>query len=503
MAGTGLVTEQGDVPPAAVLGTAGSQVPAGDPLPGPNKRQKVAVATVFVAAMFINIIDATVVNVALPTIARTFGVPVDQTATINIGFLVAVAVAIPVSGWLGDRLGAREVFVLALGLFTVASAACGLAQSVTQLVIFRVAQGAAGGLMTPVGMAMLYRTFPPAERVGLGRITTIPIALAPAIGPVLGGFLTEQVGWRWIFGINVPIGIAAVAFTLLAVRPLPRTTTSRLDLAGFLLAGAGFALLMYALAEGPGHGWTSPEIVVAGVLGLTLLITLVFVELRLPKPMLQLRLFALPLFRSANLITLASSSGFLGALFVYPLMMQDAFGRSPMQAGLLTFPEALGIMTGTQIAARLYRRVGPRGLIGTGQAVVTVMLLSLALVLQPSSPWFVPVGLMFVLGIGQAHTFMPAQAAAFDTVPRAHTGEATSLYNATRQAGSALGVALAATVIASVPIVDSSAAAAITPFRWALAATACCTLIGSLVAWLTVDNADAAPSRGLVVAANE
>ncbi len=218
--------------------------------------------------MFINIIDATVVNVALPTIARTFGVPVDQTATINIGFLVAVAVAIPAAGWLGDRLGAREVFVLALALFTLASAACGLAQSVTELVIFRVAQGAAGGLMTPVGMAMLYRTFPPSERVRLGRITTIPIAFAPAIGPVLGGFLTENVGWRWIFGINVPIGIAAVTFTLLAVRPLPRTTTNRLDVAGFLLAGAGFALLMYALAEGPSHGWTSPEILLPGLIGL-------------------------------------------------------------------------------------------------------------------------------------------------------------------------------------------------------------------------------------------
>ena len=453
--------------------------------------------------MFINIIDATVVNVALPTIARTFGVPVDQTATINIGFLVAVAVAIPAAGWLGDRLGAREVFVLALALFTLASAACGLAQSVTELVIFRVAQGAAGGLMTPVGMAMLYRTFPPSERVRLGRITTIPIAFAPAIGPVLGGFLTENVGWRWIFGINVPIGIAAVTFTLLAVRPLPRTTTNRLDLAGFLLAGAGFALLMYALAEGPSHGWTSPEILLPGLIGLASLVALVFVELRVPRPMLQLRLFALPLFRSANLITLASAAGFLGALFVYPLMMQDAFGRTPLEAGLLTFPEAIGIMTGTQIAARLYRRVGPRGLIGSGQALVTLMLVCLALVLQTSTPWFVPVGMMFVLGIGQAHTFMPAQAAAFDTVPRARTGEATSLYNATRQAGSAFGVALAATVIAGVSVAGATGAAAITPFRWALAAMACCTLIGSVIAWLTVNNADAAPSRGLVASSTE
>ena len=178
---------------------------------------KTAVATVFVAAMFINIIDATVVNVALPTIAADFGVPVELTATVNIGFLVAVAVAIPVAGWLGDRFGAREVFLLAVGLFTVASAACGLAASVQQLVMFRIVQGIGGGLMTPVGMSMLYRSFPPNERVRLSRIINVPIALAPAIGPVLGGLLVQKASWRWIFGINVPIGVVAVIFTLLAV----------------------------------------------------------------------------------------------------------------------------------------------------------------------------------------------------------------------------------------------------------------------------------------------
>jgi MFS family permease len=159
-----------------------------------------AVATVFVAAMFITIIDATVVNVALPTIAADLGVPVELTATVNIGFLVAVAVAIPVAGWLGDRWGAREVFLAAVALFTVASAACGFAATVQQLVIFRIVQGLGGGLMTPVGMAMLYRTFPPSERIRLSRIINIPIALAPAIGPVLGGFLVQRASWRWISG---------------------------------------------------------------------------------------------------------------------------------------------------------------------------------------------------------------------------------------------------------------------------------------------------------------
>lgn len=188
--------------PAAVTTSVATRVPR-KPLPSGagagQRRQKIAVATVFVAAMFINIIDATVVNVALPTIAIDLGVPVENTATINIGFLVAVAVAIPVAGWLGDRFGPREVFLVALAAFTAASAACGLAGTVGQLVAFRIVQGLAGGLMTPVGMAMLYRTFPPNERVRLARITNIPIAFAPAIGPVIGGLLVQNVGWPWIF----------------------------------------------------------------------------------------------------------------------------------------------------------------------------------------------------------------------------------------------------------------------------------------------------------------
>lgn len=461
-----------------------------------DRRQKIAVATVFVVAMFINILDATVVNVALPTIADDFGIPVDQTATINIGFLVAVAVGIPVSGWLGDRLGARGVFVSAIALFTIASAACGFAATLHQLVLFRIAQGAAGGLMTPVGMAMLYRTFPPHERVRLGRITAIPIAFAPALGPLLGGLLTEHVGWSWIFWINLPIGLAAIVYTLTVVRPFERATGSRLDFAGFLLAGVGFAGLMYALSEGPSHGWTAPIIWIPGLAGIIFLVLLVPVELRSARPMLQLRLFGLRLFRSANLLTLFSSAGFLGALFVYPLLLQSALGYSPLMAGVMTFPEAIGVMLGTQVAARLYPRVGPRALIAAGQGLTGGLLCVIALVLDADTPVLLPILLMFVVGVGQAHTFMPTQAAAFDTVPRRYTGEGTSLYNAFRQAGSAIGIAVAATVMSAVATATAAAPTDTAPFTAALLACAAGNAISALIAGLTIHNEDAAPSRG-------
>ena len=453
-------------------------------------------ATVFVAAMFINIIDATVVNVALPTIARDLGVPVEHTATVNIGFLVAVAVAIPVVGWLGDRFGPRGVFIVALSAFTAASAACGLAGTVGQLVVFRILQGLGGGLMTPSGMAMLYRTFPPQERVRVSKMTNVPIAIAPTIGPVLGGLLVEHASWRWIFGLNVPVGIAALAFTFAFVSPLPRSVNHRLDIAGFLLAGVGFAGLMFAVSEGPSHGWGSPLILGAGLTGVVLLSVLVPVQLSLVHPMLNLRLFALKLFRTANVITICSSAGFLGGLFVYPLMLQNALGYSAFDAGLLTFPEALGVMVGTQLVGRFYARVGPRRLVAAGQFTVGCALLVMALVMTAQTPVVVPIVLMAVMGLAQAHTFMPLQAAAFDTVPRADIGAATGLYNATRQAGSAVGVAIAATVISLIGV-GSTPQAALEPFRWAMIACACFPLIASLFALWQVNDADAAPSRGL------
>ena len=171
---------------------------------------KVSVSIVFVMAMFMAIMDITIVNVALPTLARDFHVKVDDIDTVVVGFLVSLAVFIPASGWLGDRFGTKRIFLLALAIFTVASALCGLSQSLTQLVIFRIVQGVGGGMLTPVGMAMLFRTFPPAERVRASRILIVPTAFAPALGPVLGGLLVTDASWRWVFYVNVPIGIIAL-----------------------------------------------------------------------------------------------------------------------------------------------------------------------------------------------------------------------------------------------------------------------------------------------------
>lgn len=456
---------------------------------------KISVCVVFVAAMFMSIMDSTIVNVALPALGRQFNVPGTSIDAVIVGYLVSLAIVIPVSGWLGDRLGTRRVFLIALALFTLISALCGLAQSLPMLVGLRVLQGLAGGALTPVGTTMLYRAFPPEERVALSRILNVPTVIAPASGPVIGGFLVEQLSWRWVFYVNVPIGLAALLFGLLFLREQDQQhTAGRFDPYGFLLAGIGLALVMYALTEGPTYGWNSPDILVSALVGLLLLAAFVVVELRMQTPMLDLRLMKDRLFRTTNLVTMASSAGFLGLLFVAPLFLQEARGVSALISGLTTFPEALGVIAATQIVARLYPRIGPRRLIAAGLTGVAVIMSLLCFMNLDTNLWLMR-GLMFLTGAGMAFTFIPTPAAAFATISPADTGKASAIYNAQRQLGSALGIAVVGTVLSIVgPVIIGTHGAIqpnITAYHAAFLTSAALALISAALA-LFIHDRDAA-----------
>lgn len=418
---------------------------------------KITVCVVFVAAMFLSIMDATIVNVALPALSNQFRVPGTAIDAVVVGYLVSLAVVIPVSGWLGDQWGTRRIFLFALALFCLASALCGLAQNLPMLVAFRILQGAAGGALTPVGMTILYRTFPPEERVAVSRILNIPTVVAPASGPVIGGLLVQQFSWRLVFYVNVPIGIATLLFGLFFLQEGPvHRDAGRFDPAGFALAGGGLALLMYALTEGPTYGWSSFNICGSCLMGLLLLIAFVLVELRTREPMLDLRLLGNHLFRTCNLVTMFSGAGFLGVLFVTPLFLQEARGASPLLSGLTTFPEALGVVVSTQLVARLYPGIGPRRLIAIGLTGVATVMALLCLVGLDTDLWIMR-GLMFLIGAGMAYAFIPVQAAAFATISPAATGRASALNNVQRQLGFALGVAILGTVISIIGPVTVSA----------------------------------------------
>ena len=418
--------------------------------------QKIAVSVVFVAAMFMNIMDTTIVNVALPTIGRQFHVAADSVDTVAIGYLVSLAVFIPVSGWLGDRLGGRKVLLSAILVFTVASALCGLARNPAELVGFRVLQGVGGGMMVPVGMALLYRTFPPQERVRASSILVIPTALAPALGPVVGGLFVTEVSWRWVFYVNLPIGLAALAFGLLFLAPHASETAGRLDVVGFLLSGAGLGLVMYGVSEGPFKGWGQPLIVSTVVAGALLLIAMVFYELRVANPLIDLRLFRDGLFRTSNIVMGLGAVSFLGVLFIVALFFQDGLGQSALGSGLSTFPEALGVMLGAQVVSRsLYPILGPRRVLSIGLVVLAASLALMALIDTTGQLWWMRL-LMFVMGYGMAHVFTTAQAAGFATISGPDTARASTVFNALRQLGGAVGVAILSTIVAEIGPVKHS-----------------------------------------------
>src|SRR6266513_2410484 len=225
------------------------------------------VAAVFVCGMFIDILDTTIVNVALPDLGREFHASTASIEWIVLGYLLSLAVWIPASGWIGDRIGTRRVFLFALGMFTLASALCGQAHSLGELVAFRVLQGVGGGMLVPVGTAMLFRSFPPIERAKASTVLFVPTVLAPVLGPVLGGWLVTDVSWRWIFYVNLPVGVLAFTIGFLFLREEREGHAGRFDLPGFLLSGSGLALVLFALTQGPDKGWRSPEVLGAGVGG--------------------------------------------------------------------------------------------------------------------------------------------------------------------------------------------------------------------------------------------
>ncbi|HUB37990.1 MAG TPA: MDR family MFS transporter [Streptosporangiaceae bacterium] len=447
--------------------------------------QKVAVSVVFVAAMFMSIMDATIVNVALPTIGRDFAVTPLAVDSISISFLVSLAVFIPASGWLGDRFGGKRVLLAAIVVFTVASAMCGLASSLGELVIFRVLQGVGGGMLAPVGMAMLFRVFPPEERIRASAILTVPTTLAPALGPVLGGLLVTDLSWRWVFYVNVPIGAAALLFGLLFLRSVPQTDPGRFDLPGFLLAGFGLGLAMYGVSEGPVKGWHSADVLATIAAGVVLLAAMVIVELRHSAPMVDLRLLGNRLFRSSNGVMVLASVAFLGTLYAISLYFQDGRGLSALAAGLSIFPEAFGVMAGAQLASRfLYPRLGPRRHITIGLFGVAASIALLAVLGPTTSLWWARL-LMFALGLSMGQVFVPVQAAAFATISPAATGRASTLFNAVRQFGGAVGVAVLTTAIVlvgPVHLVDGHAAANLTAYRVAF-------LVAAAVALLAVPSA--------------
>jgi EmrB/QacA subfamily drug resistance transporter len=445
---------------------------------------EVAVAIAYVAAMFMAGTDMQIVNVALPTLSRDFAAPLSEVQWTAIAYLLALAVLIPASGWIGDRVGVKQTFVFAMVLFTFASALCGAVHSLGELIAARALQGAGGGMMTPSGTAMLYRTFAPERRARVARTVIVPILIGPGSAPILGGALTEWFSWRWVFLINLPVGIGVALFAWRFLPRTPPTSSSRLDVCGMLLSGLGLSSLLYAVSEGSALGWGSTPVVVSGLAGVALLAAFTSWSLRSRDPILRLRLLGDRLFRSTNIVFALSTGPFLGSLYLTPIFLQEILHQSPLASGTTTFLEAVGVGIGAQTLGRLYPRFGPRPLTTAGAAALVVYLCAFLMITPHTSLWFVR-GLMLFGGIANSASFLAVQTAMFTTVSSGDTGHASALYNTQRQSSIALNIAVVTTIAAGTT--DTSIAA----FHSAYLAAAVIATVGTVCALTLIHTRDA------------
>ncbi len=409
---------------------------------------KYIVALISVFGMFMNLLDLTIVNVAVPVLASEMDASAREVQWVVTGYLLAVAVAIPVSGWAGDRFGTKIMFVLALAFFTVGSALCAVAWNIESLILFRILQGLGGGLLMPVSQTMVFRAFPQQERAKAAGILVVPTTFAPASGPLIGGIILDYLSWPWIFLVNIPVGVVAILLAVAFLREQREDAPGRIDIPGLMLASGGLAVFLYGLAEAGERGFGDPVVLGFGGAGLALLAIFVLVELRTEEPLIDVRLFLDRMFALANITQSVAFMGFAATLFLLPLILQLERGLSPFESGLATFPQAIGVMVMAPVMARIYPIVGPRRLVAVGLLAASATTVPLILMDLQTDLWWVR-GTMFARGVGFSMMLVPLQTAAFAGISMADTGRATALFNATRQVAQSFGVAIIATVLTS------------------------------------------------------
>ena len=399
--------------------------------------------------LFMIMLDNTIVNVALPSIQRELHIGISELEWVVNGYALTFAVLMLTGGKLADLFGRRFIFIVGLVIFTGASLACGLAPSANFLIGARVVQGVGSALMNPATLSIITATFPPRQRGMAIGIWAGVSALALAIGPLVGGLITQHISWGWIFFINVPVGILAIVVARFVIKESRDTSAEqRLDLPGLLTSAIGLFALIYALIEANTYGWTSARILGFFALAVIGLVAFVLLELRQRVPMLDLSLFRNPIFAGANAIMLLVALAMFGVFFYVSLYVQNVLGYSPTQAGATFLPMTLCIVFLAPIAGRFTDRYGPRWLIAAGMTLVAGSLVIFAQLDLNSTFWNIFPGLL-IGGAGMAMAMAPTTATAMHAVPVDKAGVGSAVLNSMRQVGGSLGIALMGAIVAS------------------------------------------------------
>jgi EmrB/QacA subfamily drug resistance transporter len=440
------------------------------------------------------------VNVALPTMQHDLGLSLEQLEWVVTGYALTFATFMLTGGTLADLVGRRRVFVAGLAAFTVASLLCGLAGSAGLLIVWRTVQGVGAAIMTPATLSILVAAFPPRQRGTAIGIWAAVSALALAIGPLLGGLLTEHVGWHWIFFVNVPVGVLGVAASLAFIdESRDESTVRRLDVPGLLTSGVGLFALTFALIQGNTAGWSSPRIVGAFAVAVIGLTVFGVIELRSRTPMLDLALFRDPSFTGANLVSLLVSLAMFGVFFYLSLYMQQVLGYTPVQAGLTFLPTTVLIILVAPQAGRLTDRFGARWIVGVGMTLIAISLTAYSRLDATSTFRGIVPGLL-TGGVGMAMTMAPTTATTMAAVPANEAGVGSAILNSMRQLGGSLGIAVIGAIMAqrlrsSLAAGESARAAFVTGFQSALLVAAIIAFAGVLTAVLLIRDPTISPTR--------
>jgi EmrB/QacA subfamily drug resistance transporter len=425
------------------------------------------------------------VNVALPAIQEDLGTGLSELQWIVTGYALTFAALMLIGGKLADAYGRRLIFVIGILIFTAASLWCGLADSGNMLIAARVVQGAGAALMNPATLSIIAATFPPKERGMAIGIWAGTAALALAIGPLVGGLLTEHLSWHWIFFVNVPVGMVAIAASFLLITESRDDTHESLDLPGLGTSALGLFALTYGLIEANAYGWTSARIVGSFVVAAVALASFVQIERRRRSPMLDLSLFRSGTYAGANVSMLLVALAMFGIFFFVSLYMQNILGYSAVQAGAAFLPMTVLIILVAPFAGKASDKYGSRWLMTIGMVLLGVQLLYLSQMSADATFWNLLPGFI-VGGFGMAMTMTPTAAAATRAVPVEKSGVGSAVLNAMRQVGGSLGVALMGAIVAAQTKGNPSVDGFMAGFERALIVAALIAFAGSIVAFALV-----------------
>ena len=435
--------------------------------------------------LFMIMLDNTVVNVALPSIQEDLGATLSELQWIVTGYALTFAALMLIGGKLADAYGSRLIFVIGIVIFTLASLWCGLSATSEMLIVARIVQGAGAALMNPATLSIISATFPPKQRGAAIGIWAGVSALALAIGPLVGGLLTEHLSWHWIFFVNVPVGVVAIVASLLLITESKDETHESLDLPGLGTSALGLFALTYGLIEANAYGWTSARIVGSFAVAVISLVSFVIIERRRRYPMLDLTLFRSGTYTGANVSMLLVALSMFGVFFFVSLYMQNVLGYSAVQAGAAFLPMTVLIILIAPIAGKASDRFGSRWLMTIGMVLLGVQLLYFSQLTTTSDFWNLLPG--FILGgFGMAMAMTPTAAAAIRAVPVHKSGVGSAVLNAMRQVGGSIGIALMGAIVAAQASGRPGAEGFMAGFERALIVASVIAFAGSIVAFALV-----------------